>query len=218
MINGKGLKGMLVLSSFICMLLLISIELKAEEQQKTQKSGITQTEGTKLQDITIIKEPIIRKVIPEGKPKVPHIKTVRPDLTCIIHAYYDPQKKKPVQSGVYYLIHPSMHIVPIYFDIEVKNIGNAKAENFDVEISFAIMGVQFFFEKASLEPSEAVFFPFKTAPFDTNLHQYVTVTSRVDPKSKIEESDKSNNYCNLRVKFAHSQSPSKEMKSVPGKK
>lgn len=218
MIKGKGLKGMLVISSLISILLLISVELKAEEQQKTQKSETTQTEGTKLPDINIIKEPIIRKVIPEGKPKIPHIKTVRADLTCIIHAYYDPQKKKPVQLGVYHMASPYMHTVIIYFDIEVKNIGNAKAENFDVEIRFVLGGTQFFFEKASLEPGEAVVFPFKSAPFDGNKYKYAIVTSWVDPKSKIEESNKNNNYCNLRVIFAPPQSPSKEMKPSTGGK
>ena len=47
MIKGKGLKGMLVLSSFICMLLFTSIELKAVEPQKTQKPEITEIEGIK---------------------------------------------------------------------------------------------------------------------------------------------------------------------------
>jgi hypothetical protein len=197
-------------------LLLISIELKAEEQRKTQKPETTQTEETKLPDITIIKEPM-RKVSPEGKPKPPHIKTVRPDLTCIIHAYYDPERKKPVQSDLYHM--DIFHTVIIYFDIEVKNIGYAKAENFDVKIRFAVGGTQFFFEKASLEPGEAVVFPYKSGPFDGNKYKYGMVTSWVDPESKIEESNKNNNYCNLRVIFApHQPSSSKEMKPSLGGK
>jgi len=220
MIKGKGFKGIFVISSLISILLLISIELKAQEQQKTQKSEITKTEGVKLQDITIIKEPI-RKVAPEGKPKGPHIKTVRADLTCIIHAYYDPQRKMPVQSGVYHMASPNIHTVIIYHDVEVKNIGDAKAENFNVKIRFIIGGEYFFFEKASLEPGEAVVFPFKSGPFDGNKYKYAIATSWVDPESKIEENNKNNNYCNLRVIFAPPappQSPSKEMKPFPGGK
>ena len=217
MINGKGLKGMLVLSSLICMLLFISIELKAEDQPKTQKSGITQTEGTKLQDITIIKEPM-RKVPSEGKPKPPHIKTVRADLTCRIHAYYDQQRKMPIQSGVYYCSSWHPDSARIYFDVEVKNIGNAKAENFVVKIRFIITGERYFYEKASLESGEAVVFPYYCDYIDTKKVKDLTVESWVDPGSKIEESNKDNNYCKLRVRFVPPQSPSKEMKPVPGKK
>jgi hypothetical protein len=211
MIKGKVLKGMLELSSLICILLLISIELKAAEAQKPK---ITQTEGTKLQDITIIKEPM-RKVSPEGKPKAPHIKSVRADLTCRIHASYDPDRKKPVQGGVYYCSSWHLDSALIYFDFEVKNIGNAKAENFFTRIDFIIGGMQRFFEKASLEPGEAVVFPYYCGPIDTKKVKYVTVESLVDPGSKIEESNKDNNHCKLRVRFVPPQSPSKEMKPSP---
>lgn len=192
------------------------IECKGEPQKATQKLEVPPLEHIVLQDLKIIKQPLIRIAAKPGGFVIPpgSILAQMPDLTCTIKAYYDQAKTRPIQANTWHMwfgsYTPPLSPPPwyIYNDVEVKNIGGVKAENFTVRIHAQnpTKPPQDFFETTSLEPGETVIFPYHWGAFQPTailLNKSVVFSSFVDTTGKIAEANEGNNNCSFSVKFLY---------------
>lgn len=192
---------------------------KAKFEIKCQAGLLTpmpQLRELKLEEISIMKEPV-KKIPAKMAVKIPlNVALVKADLTCNVRAYHDQQRTRPIQANVWHM-NPALYSPPlpypwyIYYDIEVRNVGTAKADNFTVKVTFVNPNKppQIFNETVSLDPGEAAVLPYYWGYFLPSMtpslvNRMVVISSFVDATSKIDEgSNEGNNQCNYAVRFVY---------------
>ena len=69
--------------------------------QRIEPADTIQYPAVRLEDTKIMEQPSIKKRLTMGKKPVQIVQ--KPDLTCTIKAYHDPQKTRPIQGGVWHM-------------------------------------------------------------------------------------------------------------------